>query len=94
MCVLCERTALALGDAVLPSNLLIDTSNVAFSQGQVASDGVMDLYLHAPGGAVHVSGGGFGGQTIESVPIPQQDQDYIRSIVSRLFPLCGGSGPG
>jgi serralysin len=99
MCVLCERaaaarlelqgmagvgTALALGDALLPSNLLIDSANVAFSKGRVASDGVMDLYLHAPGGAVQVSGGGFGGQTIESVPIPQQDQDYIRSIVSRL----------
>ena len=94
MCVLCERaaaarlgllgTALALGDAVLPSNLLVDSANVAFSQGRVASDGVMDLYLHAPGGAVQVSGGGFGGQTIESVMIPQQDQDYIRSIVRRL----------
>jgi len=99
MCVLCERaaaarlglqgsagvgTALALGDAVLPSNLLVDSANVAFSQGRVASDGVMDLYLHAPGGAVQVSGGGFGGQTIESVPIPQQDQDYIGSIVRRL----------
>jgi hypothetical protein len=73
MCVLCERaaaarlglqgtagvgTALPLGDAVLPSNLLVDSANVAFSQGRVASDGVMDLYLHAPGGAVQVSGGG------------------------------------
>ena len=84
MCVLCERAALALGDAVLPSNFLIDRSNVAFSQWKVASDGVMDLYLHAPGGAVQVSGGGFGSQTIESVAIPQQDQDYIRTIVSRL----------
>ena len=99
MCVLCERaaavrlglqgmagvsTALALGDAVLASNLLIDSANVAFSQGRVASDGVMDLYLHAPGGAVQVSGGEFGAQTIESVAIPQQDQDYIRSIVRGL----------
>ena len=84
MCVLCERAAMALGDGLLASNLLIDDSNAAFSQSLVASDGVMDLYLHAPGGAVQVSGGGFGGQTIESVPIPQQDQDYIRSIVRRL----------
>jgi serralysin len=99
MCVLCERaaaarlelqgmagvgTALALGDAVLPSNLLIDSANVAFSKGRVASDGVMDLYLHASGGAVQVSGGGVGAQTIQSVPIPQQDQDYIGSIVRRL----------
>ena len=99
MCVLCERaaavrlglqgmagvsTALALGDAVLASNLLIDSANVAFSQGRVASDGVMDLYLHAPGGAVQVSSGEFGAQTIESVAIPQQDQDYIRSIVRGL----------
>jgi serralysin len=84
MCVLCERAALALGDSVLPNNLLIDSANVVFSQGRVASDGVMDLYLHASGGAVQVSGGGVGAQTIESVPIPQQDQDYIGSIVRRL----------
>ncbi len=36
MCVLCERAALALGDPVLASNLLIDSANVDFSQGRVA----------------------------------------------------------
>ncbi len=44
----------------------------------------MDLYLHAPGGAIEVSGDGFGTQTIQSLPISGQDQDYIRSIVNRL----------
>lgn len=100
MCVLCEREAaerlalqdsliigrnvLALGNAALHSHLLIDSVTSNFSRQLVASDGVMGLYLHAPGGAVQVSGGGFGRQMIQSVAIPQQDQDYIRSIVNRL----------
>ena len=68
----------------VPAQALISRAAAEFSQQLVSSDGVMNLYLHAPGGAIEVSGGGLGSQTIQSVPISGQDQDFIRSIVSRL----------
>ena len=49
-----------------------------------ATDGVLDYYLHTPGGAVTVSGGGFGEQTIQSVSISAADQDYFNAMVRRL----------
>lgn len=99
MCFLCEReagkstsligegfssTVLALATDPVPLNALIDLPNAWFSQDQARSDGVMQLYLHAPGGAVQVSGGSLGAQTIQSVAIPAQDIAYIRSVVERL----------
>ena len=68
----------------VPAQALISPAAAKFSQQLVSSDGVMNIYLHTPGGAIEVSGGGLGSQTIQSVPITRQDQDYIRSIVSRL----------
>ena len=68
----------------VPAQALISPAAAEFSQQLVSSDGVMNIYLHAPGGAIGVSGGGLGAQTIQSVPISLQDQDYIRSIVNRL----------
>ena len=68
----------------VPAQALISRAAAEFSQQLVSSDGVMNIYLHAPGGAIEVSGGGLGSQIIQSVPIAGQDQDYIRSIVSRL----------
>ena len=99
MCFLCEReaaqstsligegfssTVLALATDPVPTNALIDLPNAWFSQDQARSDGVMQLYLHAPGGAVQVSGGSLGAQTIQSVAIPAKDISYIRSVVDRL----------
>ena len=45
---------------------------------------MLDYYLHAPGGAVTVSGGGFGEQTIQSASISEADQDYFNAMVRRL----------
>ena len=99
MCFLCERAeaqrlgfigdgsfvvGLALNTDPVPTQTLISNASAQFSQQLVGADGVMDLYLHAPGGAVQVNGGGLGSQTIQSVGISGQDQDYIRSIVNRL----------
>ena len=96
MCMLCnqaraQRFAAGTGGdgtpvyslSIAPEGL-IDDSNAAFTQRATATDGVLDYYLHTPGGAVTVSGGGFGEQTIESVGIPAADQDYFRSLVERL----------
>ena len=49
-----------------------------------ATDDVLDYYLHTPGGAVTVSGGGFGEQTIQSLSISSSDQAYFDVIVRRL----------
>lgn len=75
---------LALSTDPVPTQALISNAAAQFSQQLVAINGVMDMYLHAPGGAIEVSGGGFGSQTIQSVSIPGKDQDCIRSIVNRL----------
>ena len=100
MCVLCDREANALlsagfggpislggafGDGdVLPTNVLVSDDSANFSRYLVATDQVMSIYLHVPGGAVQVSGGGFGAQTIQSTSISLDDQTYLNLLFSRL----------
>ena len=96
MCVLCDQGAaqrfeiadakdgLALyGLSIAPAELL-DNGSVAVTRRVTAMDGVLDYYLHTPGGAVTVSGGGFGEQEIQSISIPGPDQDYFNAMVRRL----------
>ena len=45
---------------------------------------MLNYYLHAPGGAVTVSGGGYVEQEIQSLAIPRSDQDYFNAMVRRL----------
>ena len=71
------------GLSIAPAELL-DAGNVAATRQTTATDGVLDYYLHTPGGAVTVSGGGFGEQTIQSVSISAADQDYFNAMVRRL----------
>ena len=71
------------GLSIAPAELL-DNGSVRFTQRLTATDGVLDYYLHASGGAVNVSGGGFGEQEIQSLSIPGSDQDYFNSMVRRL----------
>ena len=96
MCMLCDqargqrfvsgeyndRRAL-YGLSIAPAELL-DNDSVAYTQWSTATDGVLDYYLHTPGGEVVVFGGGFGEQTIQSVPISQADQNYFNAMVRRL----------
>ena len=96
MCMLCHQVSgqrlgitkpsdgLALyGLSIAPAELL-DNGSVRFTQRLTATDGLLDYYLHASGGAVNVSGGGFGEQEIQSLSIPGSDQDYFNSMVRRL----------
>ncbi len=98
MCYLCERAAtqqlglisddlgtsvMAFSTDLIPTNALIGPSNVQFTQHHVGTDDVMDLYLHASGGAVQVNATGFQ-QTIQSIPISDQDQGFIHSMVNKL----------
>lgn len=98
MCVLCERDALlrlGVGASInvdyaiatgnqLPTNVLVDERSAAYSKRLVATDQLMTIYLHTAGGAVQVSGGGFGVQTIQSVAIPSADQSYFESLINEL----------
>ena len=96
MCALCEAASLqrfavadkSLSDDFYPLSIapseLIDRSNVRQTQRITATDGILDYYLHTPGGSVQVSGGGFGEQTIRSVQIAAADQEFFRAMVMRL----------
>ena len=77
-----DRLAL-YGLSIAPAELL-DNGSVGVTRRATATDGVLDYYLHAPGGAVTVSGGGFGEQEIQSIAIPGPDQDYFNAMVRRL----------
>ena len=96
MCMLCEQVGvqrfeivstnevLALdGQSIAPAELLNDGS-VGVTRRAIATDEVLDYYLHTPGGVVTVSGGGFGAQQIQSLSIPRSDQDYFNTMVRRL----------
>ena len=96
MCMLCDQVTgqsfrivkpndrLALyGLSIAPAELL-DNGSVGVTRRSTATDGVLDYYLHTPGGAVTVSGGGFGEQEIQSIAIPGPDQDYFNAMVRRL----------
>ena len=71
------------GLSIVPAEL-IDDGFVAATRQTIATDQILDYYLHAPGGAVIVGGGGFGEQTIQSVMISSSDQAYFDTLVLRL----------
>ena len=96
MCFLCERAnasqfqsgtsgaGRALNGLSIAPVELIDELGVAATRQLTATDGVLDFYMHAPGGAVTVAGGGFGQQVIDSMPIPMEDQAFFRSVIEKL----------
>ena len=96
MCLLCDQARgqqfqaseradgrTLYGLSIAPADLL-DNGNLEVTRQGTVTDGVLDYYLHTPGGAVVVSGGGFGEQTIQSVPISGSDQAYFDAMVRRL----------
>ena len=100
MCLLCSRDSEALhrygfggpvpigkafdeGD-VLPSNVLVSDINADFSKYLVNTDQVMNIYLHAEGGAVQVGGGNIDVHNIDSIAIPTEDQTYLISFFDQL----------
>ena len=96
MCALCDQISgrrfeikefndhsVLYGLSIAPAELL-DSGSVAVTRRATATDGVLDYYLHTPGGAITVSGGGFGEQQIQSLAIPGSDQDYFKAMVRRL----------
>lgn len=76
-----------LSGATIETQDLVDQDAADFTRRITAADSVLDYYLHAPGGSVLVSGGGFGSQTIRSVAIPAADQTFFRQMIDRLDAL-------
>ena len=96
MCLLCDQSWLGLlqingrsdglalfGLSIVPE-YLIEEDFVTATRLATATDDVLDYYFHTSGGAVTVSGGGFGEQTIQSVSIPSSDQAYFDAMVQRV----------
>ena len=96
MCLLCDQAYVRqfqangrshgkalFGLSIAPA-YLIEEDFVMATRQATATDDVLDYYLHTPGGAVMVSGGGFGQQTIQSLSISSSDQAYLDSMVRRL----------
>ena len=63
---------------------MLDNGSVAVTRRATHTDGVLDYYLHSPGGAVTVSGGEFGEQTIQALSMSGADQAYFNAMVRRL----------
>ena len=93
MCLLCDQAYVRqfqangrshgkalFGLSIAPA-YLIEEDFVMVTRQATATDDVLDYYLHTPGGAVMVSGGGFGQQTIQSLSISSSDQAYLDSMV-------------
>ena len=96
MCLLCDQArvgllqingrsdGLALFGLSIAPEYLIEEDFVTVTRLATATDDMLDYYLHTSGGAVAVSGGGFGEQTIQSVSISSSDQAYFDAMVRRL----------
>jgi len=96
MCLLCEHaqqqwlkattqsdSSVLHGLSIAPKEL-IDNGSVEATSRFTSTDQVLDYYLHTPGGAVTVNGGGFGEQTIQSVAIPLEDQQFFQAMIKKL----------
>ncbi|WP_114990368.1 M64 family metallopeptidase [Synechococcus sp. UW179A] len=75
--------SLLSGLSIAPAQL-IDELSARITRRAVANDGFLDFYMQSAGGAVSVSGGTLGGQVIQSLPIPLVDQEFVRSVITRL----------
>jgi serralysin len=77
----------ALGESSLrtiPPDQLISPDFRDFSQQQVVTDGVLDLYLHRPAGPVVVNGGGYGSQTIQTLAMEEAFYSFLTAAIERL----------
>ena len=77
----------ALGESpirTIPAGQLIAPDFRDFSQQQVVTDGVLDLYLHRPAGPVAVNGGGYGAQTIQTLAIEDAFYSFLVDAIEQL----------
>ena len=70
----------------VPYTTLISPKFEAFSRSLVDKDGYLDVYLHRPAGPVTVSGGEFGQQTIEAMPMDDGLAVFLEASLKALDP--------
>jgi serralysin len=73
----------ALGTTVAPE-LLVSPEFSSFSQALLASDRVLDIYLHRSGAPAQVGGGAYASQTIQTQPITVDLEAFLRTSLERL----------
>jgi len=75
------------GGQVVPAELLIGPLFRDFTKAMVQSDQTLAIYLHRNGEPITIKGGTFGSQLIDPLPVDQELDLYIESIVKRLDAL-------
>ena len=73
----------------LPAAELISPEFEAFTRGLVATDGVLDVYLHRPAGPVGIAGGPYGPQTIQAQPMAADLASFISTSLADLNARTG-----
>ncbi len=68
----------------IQSNELIKDSLFNYTSDLLTNDSYLDIYFHAKGGNVQIEGGPFGEQIINSLPIIDEDQEFIIKTISGL----------
>jgi serralysin len=70
----------------IETSALIDETFVAFTREALAfgGDERFDVYLHYPGGPVDVAGGSLGPQSVQTLPIDDDLDAYIRQTLAQL----------
>ena len=68
----------------IPAAELISPEFRDFSRGLLARDGVVDVYLNRSAGAVEVSGGEFGAQTIDALAMADDLASFLQGSLASL----------
>ena len=71
----------------IPPDLLIGPLFRDFTKAVIQNDQVLDIYLHRTGDAIQINGGTYGAQFIDPIPVDQELEFYVESIVQRLDSL-------
>jgi hypothetical protein len=68
----------------IPPSQLIGPSFASFSKSGPLADGYLSIYLNTAGGPTRVSGGSFGTQLIDALPIDARLQGYVQATITKL----------
>lgn len=79
-----QGVGLALGLDPVSSDALVSTKLANFTRNSVAKDGLIQVAVYKQGGAVEIGGGPYGQQTIQSLPIDEELNSFLRTSVQKL----------
>ena len=68
----------------ITNNVLISNGFANFTRSISENDGKLDIYIHAEGGNILIQGGPYGSQVINSLSIPNKDQQFILKTLYEL----------